>query len=616
MRSLFRRIATVAVATALVSTLVAAPAGAAPAFRINATSTRPNPYVVMRGSGWGHGVGMSQYGAYAMALAGRNYKEILKHYYRGITVGDGRMPPRVRVGLSSSTTTSYVTAIGGPVPWRTCGSGSCMVVARQPAGSTWNATVLYDGRYRISRGSTVIYRGGAGRVLRADFNPYGRGDGTIVRAQNPNGEYRRYKWGRLEFILRSAADRKMYVVLDIPTMQQYLRGLGEVPSSWGVSGIASLKAQAVAARTYALKIFQTTGSTRSDCLCTLLGTPANQAYTGYDKETEAYGQYWVAAVRDTAAKVAKYDGQLIATYYSSSHGGRSENVEDSWAYGTTPVPYLRSVYDPWSLRAPGNSFSSWQRTVTNRRFAGFLSSDITRVRSLRISGRTTGGSPENIYATGVNSAGRFARKTRTGPKGIVGIAMRNNFTYPAYGLSNLPSQQVRRLGFQPFTDDDGLLNEYKIVYANRAGIMESRTATRFAPGAVVPRRRAALYLWRTFKLTKATRDYYPDDNGLFEEDAINAIAQAGIALKTRYFRPGDALRRGEAALFIRRALGLRNVTRDYYSDDNNSMYESAINAVTAKRLLPGCGPNRFCPGARLSRGSMAALLFRTVEAYR
>ena len=616
MRFLFRRLATVVVATALVSTMVGAPAGAEPAFRVKALSTRPDPDVVMRGSGWGHSVGMSQYGAYAMALAGWNYKEILKHYYRGITIGDGRMPPRVRVGLGSSTTTSYVSALDGPVPWRACGGGSCTLVARQPAGSTWNATVLYDGRYRISRGSTVIYRGGAGRVLRADFNPYGRGDGTVVRAQNPNGGPRRYKWGRLEFILRSAANRQMYVVLDIPTMQQYLRGLGEVPSSWGVGGIASLKAQAVAARTYALKIYQSTGSTRSDCLCTLLGTPANQAFTGYDKETEAYGQYWVAAVRDTSGKVAKYDGQLISTYYSSSHGGRSENVEDSWAYGTTPVPYLRSVPDPWSLRAPGNSLRSWQRTVSNRRFARFLLSDIEQVRSLRIVGRTAGGSPENIYATGVNSSGRFARKTRTGPKGIVGIALRNSFAYPAYGLSNLPSQQVRAVGFQPFVDDDGLLDEYKIVYAYRAGIMESPSTTRFAPAGLVSRRRAALYLWRTFKLPHATRDYYPDDNGMYGEHAINAIAEAGIALETPNFRPNDALRRVEAALFIRRALRLPNVSRDYYSDDDNSRYESAINAVTAKRLMPGCAADRFCPSVRIGRRAMAALLYRTVEAYR
>ena len=614
MRLTLRRTTVAVLAATLVMTLLSAPAAAAP-FRDRPFTTRPNPDVVLRGSGWGHGVGMSQYGAYAMALAGHSFVDILKHYYRGITVGQGRMPRTVRVGLGSSTTYSYVTAVDGNVPWRLCGGGTCTTVLNQGKGSTWQVTLLSNGKFRLKRGDYAIYRSGAGKVLRADFNPAGRGDGTVVQAQNPNGGRRSYKWGHLEYTPRSAANRTMYVVLDIPNMQLYLRGLGEVPSSWGVGGIASLKAQAVAARTYALKMHQASGPRRGDCLCTLLATPANQAYSGYDKETEPYGSYWVEAVRDTAGRVAKYDGTLISTYYSSSHGGRSENIEDSWAYGTTPMPYLSSVPDPWSLRAPGNSLSAWERTIPNASFAGFLGAGLDRVHTLRISGRTDGGTPKNLRASGWDG-GRNTRTTRTGPKGIVGIALRSGFDFPERGLSTLPSQQIRRIGFQPFVDDDGSYHEYKIIYATQARIMERRSATRFAPGDVVPRRRAALYLWRMFAIPRATGDYYGDDNGMFEEHAINAIAQAGFSRRTRSFRPDDPLRRGEAALLIRRALELPKASRDYFSDDNGSIYESAINAVAAKGLIPGCGGGRFCPGARLSRVSMAALLYRSVELYR
>ena len=616
MRLTLRRTTVAVLAATLVMSLLGAPAAAAATpVRDRPLTTRPNPDVVMRGSGWGHGVGMSQYGAYAMALAGHNFVEILKHYYRGISVGEGRMPRTVRVGLGSNTTHSYVTAVNGNVPWRLCGGGSCTTVLNQGKGSTWQVTLLSNGKFRLKRGDYAIYRSGAGKVLRADFNPAGRGDGTVVQAQNPNGGRRNYKWGHLEFTPRSAANRTMYVVLAIPDMQLYLRGLGEVPSSWGVRGIASLKAQVVSARTYALKMHQASGPRRGDCLCTLLATPADQAYTGYDQETEPYGSYWVEAVRATAGRVAKYDGNLISTFYSSSHGGRSENIEDSWAYGTTPLPYLSSVADPWSLRAPGNSLRAWDRTVSNSAFASFLGGGLDRVHTLRISGRTDGGSPKNLRASGWDG-GRGARTTRTGPKGIVGIALRSSFTYPAYGLSTLPSQQIRRVGFQPFVDDDGSRYEYHIIYANQARIMERRSPTRFAPGDVVPRRRAALYLWRLFKINRATRDYYSDDNGLSEEHAINAIREAGFSLRTRNFRPNDPLRRGEAALFTRRALNLPKATRDYFSDDNGSIYESAINAVAAKGLIRGCGGGRFCPGARFSRVSMAALLYRSVERYR
>ena len=581
-------VAVLAVAMTLAATSL--PAAAAPSIRTKVLDTRPNPSVYLRGSGWGHSVGMSQYGAYQQAREGRAYRTIFKHYYPGVGISQGSMPAGIRVGLHNAMTMSNVKAIGGPVRWALCGSGGCRTLdRRQRGGTTWTVRVLSDGRYKISRGDTVLYKRGAGKRLRANFNPHASSDGTAVEAFNPNGARQVYKWGHLEYSLKSASAQSMFMVLSIPSIELYLRGLGEMPSSWGANrGMAALKTQATAGRTYALRLHRAYNGNRSDCRCSLLATPANQAYTGYGKETESYGRYWVNAVNATASQVATYGGSLIATYYSSSHGGRSENSQDSWAFSSA-VPYLRSVADPWSLTAPNNSFANWARSVRNRTFARFVGG-LRKVRTVRISGRTDGGTPRSLVVSGVNSDGNAVTRTRTGTnKGIVGIDLRNRFDYPARGLSSLPTQQIRKVGFAPYLDDDGSRYEYAIVFVHRAGIMRGTSSNRFNPRGYVSRGAMAEYLYRTFSVPAAPdgKDYYNDDDGNPAEPEINALAHAGV-FGGQAFKPGDPLLRGALQTYLGR-LGAAAIPRDYFTDKSSW---------------------------KVRRANMADVLWRVVERYR
>lgn len=615
-----KRVATVALAALLSLSLVGVmPAEAAPEFRTKVAGTRPNPSVVIRGSGWGHSVGMSQYGAYAMAQAGRSATEIITHYYQGTSVAPGSMPDKIRVGLHNAIETSDVDAVKGEVRWQTCTDGVCTKVASQPEDTTWRVQLMTDGTYRLREGDTKVWRGGQGERLIADFNSDARSDGGVIRAFNPNGVRRQYKWGRMEYSVRSAENRTMFMVLEIPTMEHYLRGLGEVPNSWGVRGPAALRAQAITGRTYALGLHRAFNGNRSDCRCSLLATPANQAYTGYDKELADYGEYWVDAVTETAGLVTTYDGKLISTYYSSSHGGRSENSEDSWAY-SAELPYLRSVDDSWSLKSTtGNPLSSWERTVDNSEFARFVGSGMNRVRSIKISGRTDGGSPRSLVVGGVDSSGRALSVTRTGAKGIVGIDLRSAFSFSGrVTLGTLPSQQVQSLTFGPFTDDDGSPHEYSIIFAAAAGIMNGTSATTFDPGGNVSRADMAQFLYRTFQIPEAEKDYFTDDDGIPEEEAINAVTEAGIAqgVTARKFAPGRTLNRMQMASFFRAALGLESGSSDYFDDDDGLVHEGSINAVARKEIVAGCGARAFCPSDKIKRGQMATFLYQTVEAYR
>ncbi len=602
------------VVAALLVVALAAPAGAAPEFRQRVAGISPEPEVVLRGGGFGHGVGMSQYGAYAMAQAGHSAAEILRHYYRGVAVGGTTMPSRIRVGLHRELPFSNVDALTGPVAWKTCRGGECTTVRSQPRGTTWTVRLRSDGRYTIFSGDRRVFRGGAGKRLVAKFH------GTVIEAYNPNGARRRYRWGRLEYSVNSTAARTMFVVLDIPSMQLYLRGLGEVPSSWGLRGPAALQAQAITARTYALSLHQAFGGNRSDCRCSLLATPANQVYTGYDKETETYGEYWVAAVKATKRTVATHDGALIGAFYSSSHGGRSENSEDSWAYSAS-VPYLRSVDDPWSRdERAGNPLGRWERSVPNTEFARFVGSGMATVHQVEVLNRTAGNTVATLRVTGLTSTGVPTVVLRSGQKEIVGLDLRRAFSFSngRFSLPTLPSQQVRGIGFAPFTDDDGSVHEFSTVFVQQAGIAQGVTATRFRPRAKVTRGQLATLLYRTFALPPAQRDHFTDDERSLHEASINALAEAGIAngvSRTR-FRPGAAVTRDQAATLLSLALDLSPSSTDRFHDDDASVHEASINAIAGKRIASGCTGERYCPERAVARGEIATLLYRAVEAYR
>lgn len=138
-------------------------------------------------------------------------------------------------------------------------------------------------------------------------------------------------------------------VIDDVEVQDYLKGLAEVPPEWPVE---ALRAQAVAARTYLLnQRASTADSPWRSAGADICATDSCQVYAGLAAEQRAGGERWSAAVDDTAGKVLLYRGQPLLALYSASNGGRSV------AGGQ---PYLRSVSDPDDARSP---LSHWHLAV-------------------------------------------------------------------------------------------------------------------------------------------------------------------------------------------------------------------------------------------------------------
>jgi len=362
-----RVLAVVVLAAALL--LPAAPASAAecgPAGGAGAQpAVAPPGDFRITGGGWGHGAGMSQYGAQGAGLLGCDAATILGTYYPGTALESVPSPGGIRVSLDTDATATTVTGVAGSVPWELCAidrTGCADIAPNLEPGRTWTVALTASAGYVIRDGATEVWRGGDHfTLLRAKLSA-SDADNRIVRVGN------RYRWGQLEFDSVLQATPTMYVTLDIAPFDRYLYGLAEVPSSWPEE---TLKAQVIAARSYAALRVERNGGNRDGCRCDVYATVADQAYTGYEKESEgpdgSFGARWRAAVDATRAsdfsttQVLRYGGRIADAFYSSSHGGYSESSR--FVFGGE-LPYIQPVDDSRWDAASANPYRSWAVTFS------------------------------------------------------------------------------------------------------------------------------------------------------------------------------------------------------------------------------------------------------------
>ena len=371
------------------------------------------------GSGFGHGVGMSQYGAQGMGLDGKSASEILTHYYNGTTVDAVVLPStNIRVGILQDKT--FVAVRGEFVPGTTSGGGFNVVVDSQPAIPIAPGVVAtfrtVNGRTEVSSNGTVLGIGttitlnwvNAVTVLHiksgvsATSAVAALGDQVCAADACSN----RYRYGTIQ-ITSGAYDDSVVDLAVVNTLRlsdEYLYGLGEVPSSWTE---AAMQAQAIAGRSYALRKTQN----RTGCNCQIYATTLDQSFVGYSKEIATSGNRWVAAVNATivnpsTAYVVRYNGSIISTYYSSSTGGKSQPTSEVWG---SSFPYLVSVDDPWSNDTRvNNSNSTWVKTIDQTTLVSRLRAlgvDVADVWSMTVGGNYASGGISKLDIT--DSAGNL-----------------------------------------------------------------------------------------------------------------------------------------------------------------------------------------------------------------
>jgi len=279
------------------------------------------------GRGWGHGIGLSQYGAQGYATAeGRDFRWILGHYYRGTSVG--RAPgTRMRVRLREARTlvlegVSEVLGAGGR-------------------------------RVRLSaRGRFRVTRSGARRI-RIDRLDRARRVATMQTPVRARGRVATRLLGVAESGVRDGwyrgeiwlwRDGRDVLAVNHVGLEPYLYGVvpGEMPALWHAE---ALKAQAVVARSYALTSRSPSGS------WDVYADTRSQVYGGVLWEVPTT----TAAVRATRRLAVHSGGAVARTYFFSSSGGRTAAIEEVWP--SNPVSYLESVEDPYDRWSPNHRWS-------------------------------------------------------------------------------------------------------------------------------------------------------------------------------------------------------------------------------------------------------------------
>lgn len=363
------------------------------------------------GHGWGHGRGMGQYGALGYALDhGWTYEKILDHYYGGTTKGTTSNDPiEVELVVGESYRPSRVSIVVAAKDLRVNGTpvtGDGLDVVR--------VSRLADGTYEVTRGSTCE---GAfpesGRLPdRGPVVTLSSGSQTsyddLVRVCETGNVMRAY---RGDIVVRDHRQDPSAVFINRTSVENYLRGVvpRESPASWGSlgdgKGMEALRAQAVAARSYALASTRPSGATTCD-------TTSCQVYRGaaiYRWNGSAYVRSTATndvleqpntnqAVADTAGQIRVFTGtgKIARTEFSSSTGG--------WTAGGD-FPAVQDLGDATS-RNPNHT---WTVTMTPAQLAARLGLPPgVSVRSIAVTGRSGVGS----------EGGRVTQLTWVGSNGV------------------------------------------------------------------------------------------------------------------------------------------------------------------------------------------------------
>jgi stage II sporulation protein D len=345
-----------------------------------------------QGRGWGHGVGMSQYGARGQALAGRDAGAILRHYYRGTTLTTA--PTRtVKVLLSSGERS---IAVSSPRPWRAAGAtpdGRRAVPLA--ARATHRLRVGAGGRLALLRGGRrlAVFRGPVRLASKTRGGAVAWGRGAPRADQRYRGQ------------IRAVPAGTGFDVVNAVGLEDYLKGVvpREMPADWGDDAPAALRVQAVAARSYAI------ATMKPGAEYDIYDDDRSQTYGGVADEDPRSNR----AVESTRNTVLTYGGKVITAFFFSTSGGRTENVENVFQ-GSPPRPYLVSVPDPLDRESPYHA--SWPDPPS------FTGSGLGR--ALRLGGPVT---RIKILGRGVSPRVRNARfTTRSGQSAVLaGIELRS-----------------------------------------------------------------------------------------------------------------------------------------------------------------------------------------------
>ena len=320
--------------------------------------------LVVTGHGWGHGVGMSQWGAYGYAKHGWPYERILAHYYPGTRLSAAPVA-HVRVLLAAAQPR---VAVACPGTLRVS-DATGRTYALRPGAYAVNAKLsLPVGRKRVRDAHHESFA--TVRTKRALHSP------LVFDCPSAPLTWNGRAYHGLLVVRRTGARLS---VVDSVDLEDYVRGVvaGEMPHTWS---LAALEAQAVATRTYAL------ATLHPNRHFDLFSDTRSQVYGGVAYETPQTN----FAIERTAGKILTWHGAPASTFFFSTSGGRTADVREVWPK-LGDRPYLHSVSDPYDF----GPHHSWRVVLPAGKLpAGTLKLERAqdgRVTKVLVGGRTIAG---------------------------------------------------------------------------------------------------------------------------------------------------------------------------------------------------------------------------------
>ncbi len=581
-----------------------------------------DPVVTVVGGGWGHGVGMSQYGALGRAEDGQSAEEILTFYFDGTTVEDRTTeidallgtglrirlsPPYAGSRPSSATTTSVdgvllsveigatvISDLTGPV---TVGLSADIRGSSPPY--SWSVKDGLDQEHCPSSCS-----GDVARVLRPTE--------TIISISDPvHGSHGSHDTGNVELAPQPGTGGLFVILADVP-IDEYLQGIAEVPSSWPEE---ALKAQTIAARSYALAKAESRQTWSFD----VYDSVKDQVYGGVAKESPEQ----TAAVLATTGQVVVYEDSIVRTFYTSSNGGYTAASEDSF---TTAEPFHIAKPDPFDAAPdsegdPQNPNHRWQHTYSITDVSRWLADyphadlDVGTVQSISVADVPPSGRIDDALVTIVGTDRTLEVRDSSGdPYGyrfywalVLGCRATSGCSEP------LTTKFVITSFFDIGTDDyffDPVL--WMVEHDLTTGVGPNE----FAPDRPITRAELATFVWRfadrpTASLPGPFGDVPPD---VFYEIAVAWMAESGITTGTTVdtFSPTETVTRAQAATFLWRYAGkLKPTVTDTFADiEDGRYYTDAVRWMVEWSITTGTTPTTFSPDDPLTRGQIATFLWR------
>jgi SpoIID/LytB domain protein len=400
------------------------------------------PQFTFEGGGWGHAVGLSQYGAYGMALTdGADSETILTHYFTGVSLQElgtdipAAAPIWVNILSRASSTLLRPATISG--------DGAAFVVSHndvrfpaQPGDAISVEVVGTSGdeprcRFRVADAvsdgdcfADITWNGtSAAPTSRLTIEGFAAdpADPTVTCTNSDWNTipttFRPCSYDHGVMHVRPADTDRFHLVLELD-IDDYVEGISEMPYFWGEpaggpNGAAALEAQAIASRSYAVSRQLARGNPADRaCWCDVVDTSADQRFVGWG-HTGIGHQAWIDAVERSAGVVLTHPSvasntRPITAYYGSSSYGVTESGLDGFARDTA---YLQAVDDRWAHDPMvRNPYSAWSRTLTSSQITEALGI-ADRVTAVAVSACGDAGAALQIRFTDATGTDHF-RATR------------------------------------------------------------------------------------------------------------------------------------------------------------------------------------------------------------